>query len=117
MTDRLGRRPTGLAACCCLAALGAAIAILAATHDAYTVAALGLFATGGGALSAYRLARAADIRTNQLVLQRLRQAPALGTDALAAELAHRPAAVRLSVHRLTASGRLPAPAGPAESEH
>ncbi|WP_441245256.1 hypothetical protein [Kitasatospora sp. McL0602] len=118
MTDRPSRpRPFALVTCGLLAALGAATAIVAAISDAYPVCAAGLLVLGGSALGAYRAARAADTRTDQLVLQRLRQDPALDGDTLAADLALRPAAVRLSLHRISQNGSLPAPGGPPDAGH
>ncbi|MEE1786934.1 hypothetical protein PUR71_29115 [Streptomyces sp. SP17BM10] len=117
MTDHPHRRTVPLAACGCVAALGAAAAVVAAISDAYAVCAIGLLLMGGAALAGYGVARAADARTDQLVLQRLHQEPGIGTDVLAADLALRPAAVRLSLHRLSRNGSLPAPDGPADTEH
>ncbi|MFF3069214.1 AsnC family protein [Kitasatospora sp. NPDC057936] len=56
----------------------------------------------------------AEHRTDQAVLERLQQTPDLGPEALADSLGLRPAAVRLSVHRLTVSGQLP-PSTPPDS--
>ncbi len=106
-----------LVACGCIAALSVTVAIVAAIFDSYTVCAIGLPAMGGAALFAYRIAHTADARTDQLVLLRLRDEPGLGSDALAAELAVSPAAVRLSIHRLSRSViLLPAPDEPADGK-
>ncbi|MFE3874857.1 AsnC family protein [Kitasatospora sp. NPDC059146] len=112
MTDRSIHRPGPLIACCTLAALGAALAVPAALADAYAVCAVGLFALGGGALAAYRTVRGTEHRTDHAVLERLRQEPALGPEALADQLGLRPAAVRLSLRRLTVAGQLPPLAAP-----
>ncbi|WP_405361877.1 hypothetical protein OG535_29005 [Kitasatospora sp. NBC_00085] len=115
MTDRPSRpRPYALVAGGLLAVLGAATAIVAALSATYAMCAVGLAVLGGAALAAYRTARAGDARTDQLVLELLRREPALGADALAADLALRPATVRLSLHRLTRSGSLPMPGSPPE---
>ncbi|KOV12340.1 hypothetical protein ADK60_32010 [Streptomyces sp. XY431] len=108
MTDRPSRpRPYALVAYGLLAVLGSATAIVAAFSASYAMCALGLAVLGGAALAAYWTARAGDARTDQLVLERLRREPVLDADALAVELALRPAAVRLSFHRLSRNGSLP----------
>ncbi|MER7702383.1 hypothetical protein ABTX81_05725 [Kitasatospora sp. NPDC097605] len=104
-------RPFALLAFGLLATLGATTAIAAAFFDTYALCAVGLFVLGGSALGAYRTAQAADVRTDHVVLQRLRQAPVLDADALATDLDLRPAAVRLSLHRLSRNGDLPASNG------
>ncbi|MFD8595653.1 hypothetical protein ACFV1L_11675 [Kitasatospora sp. NPDC059646] len=73
----------------------------------YGVCAVGLLLLGGGALAAYRTALIAERRTDEAVLDRLRAEPGLGPDTIAADLGLRPAAVRLSLRRLAAAGRLP----------
>ncbi|MFI8456866.1 hypothetical protein [Kitasatospora sp. NPDC085464] len=116
MTDRPIRRPGALFACCTLTTLGAATAVPAALTDAYAVCAIGMFALAGGALGAYRTMRAADERTDRAVLEHLQQAPGLAPETLADSLGLRPVAVRLSLHRLTVSSRLPSPAPPPTPE-
>ncbi|MFJ8442827.1 hypothetical protein [Kitasatospora griseola] len=116
MTDRhTRRRPFPLAAFAGLAAVGAAAATVAAVSHSYAVCAVGLFVLGGAAFGAYRAARAADARTDRLVLQRLQQQPDLSQDTLANDLGLHQAAARLSLHRLSQSGSLPVAEGPADS--
>ncbi|MFF2819418.1 hypothetical protein ACFVT9_28335 [Kitasatospora cineracea] len=100
-------RPVTVAAFGLLAALGAAAAIVSAVSRSYAGCAVGLVVLGAAALAAYRAARAAEVRTDQLVLQQLQQDPTLDELALAVGLGLRPAAVRLSLHRLSRSGNLP----------
>ncbi len=108
MTERMPRpRPYALVACGLLAVLGASTALVAALSASFAVCAVGLAVLGGAALAALRAVQAGDARTDQRILERLQREPSLTADALAADLALRPAAVQLSLHRLTRSGRLP----------
>ncbi|MFD7737691.1 AsnC family protein [Streptomyces sp. MJM8645] len=106
------RRPVALIAWCSTAAIGAATATGAAATSTYAVCAVGLFALGGGALAAYRTVRASEDQTDRAVLERLRRDPGLTSAGLAADLGLRPAAVRLSLHRLAAASQLPGSAAP-----
>ncbi|MDH6709118.1 hypothetical protein P3T27_005864 [Kitasatospora sp. MAA19] len=112
MPDHPARRPAPLIAWCSTAAIGAATATGAAVTGTYTVCAIGLFVLGGGALAAYHTVRASEDRTDHAVLEHLRRDPGLTPEALAAELSLRPAAVRLSLHRLVAADQLPTSASP-----
>ncbi|MBD0692448.1 hypothetical protein [Streptomyces sp. CBMA123] len=112
MPNRLARRPVALVAWCCAAAIGAATAIGAAVTGTYAVCAAGLFTLGGGALAAYRTVRATENRTDHAVLERLQRSPGLTPEGIAADLGLRPATVRLSLHRLAATHRLPPTAHP-----
>ncbi|GLW58033.1 hypothetical protein [Kitasatospora phosalacinea] len=105
-------RPLTTAGFGLLAALGAATAIGAALSHSYAGYAVGLVVLGAAALAAYRAARTAETRTDQLVLHRLRQDPTLDEHTLAASLGLRPAPVRLSLHRLSRSDSLPQAGGP-----
>ncbi|MFC8718074.1 hypothetical protein [Kitasatospora sp. NPDC057198] len=107
MTDLPARpRPFAVAAPGLLAAAGGITAITAAVSHSYTWCAVGLVVLGAAALAAYRAARAAEVRTDQLVLQ-LRQDSTLDEHALAAGLGLRLAAIRLSLHRLSRNDDLP----------
>ncbi|MEU4587768.1 hypothetical protein AB0F92_37910 [Kitasatospora aureofaciens] len=112
MPDHLARRLGTLVAWCSTAAIGAATATGAAVASSYALCAVGLFALGGGALAAYRTVQTAEERTDRAILERLQHPAAPEPAALAADLGLRPAAVKLSLHRLTASGPLPSPATP-----
>ncbi|MFF2078604.1 AsnC family protein [Kitasatospora sp. NPDC058162] len=106
------RRPVALIAWCSTAAIGAATATGAAATSTYAVCAVGLFALGGGALAAYRTVRAAENRTDLVVLEHLRLDPRLTAEALATVLGLRPAAVQLSLHRLASARQLPSSTTP-----
>ncbi|MFF2142187.1 hypothetical protein [Kitasatospora sp. NPDC058190] len=112
MPDHPVRRPGALIAWCSTSAIGTATATGAAVASTYALCAVGLFALGGGALAAYRTVQTAEERTDRAILERLQHPAAPEPAALAADLGLRSAAVKLSLHRLTASGRLPSPATP-----
>ncbi|RKE21978.1 hypothetical protein [Streptomyces sp. TLI_171] len=115
MTDHT--RPFAVATFGLLAALGAVIAITAAVFHSFAGCAVGLVVLGAAALAAYRAARAAEVRTDQLVLQQLRQDSTLDEHALAAGLGLRPAAIRLSLHRLSQNDDLPQTGGPSDDRN
>ncbi|MFE4972844.1 hypothetical protein ACFRAR_12100 [Kitasatospora sp. NPDC056651] len=112
MPDRLVRGPVALTAWYSTAVIGAATAISAAVTGAHGVCAAGLFALWGGTLAAYRTIRTAENRTDRTVLDHLQRRPGLSPEELAADLRLRPAAVRLSLHRLATARRLPPTAPP-----
>ncbi|MFE4482773.1 MULTISPECIES: hypothetical protein [Streptomycetaceae] len=107
MTAHPTHRPGLLIGLCTVAATGAVTAVLGAIDSRYGVCAVGLLILAGGALAAYRTALAAERRTDEAVRDRLRADPGAGPDAIAADLGLRPAAARLSLHRLDAADRLP----------
>ncbi|MFF2539548.1 hypothetical protein [Streptomyces cyaneofuscatus] len=89
-----------------LSAAGAVTAIVAAVQDNYAVCSVALFAVASGGIGAYLVSRYQDAANDRAVLHRLRASPHQPVDALASELRLRPAAVRLSIYRLTSSGEL-----------
>ncbi|RSS46241.1 hypothetical protein [Streptomyces sp. WAC08241] len=95
-------------------AAGAVTAVVAAAQDNFGLCAFALFTVAAGAVGAYLISRSQDAATDRTVLRRLRESPHQSVEALAHEAGLRPAAVRLSVHRLAKAGMLPPKADPAE---
>ncbi|MFF2701578.1 hypothetical protein ACFVUQ_24820 [Streptomyces cyaneofuscatus] len=89
-----------------LSAAGAVTAIVAAVQNNYAACSVALFAVASGGIGAYLVSRYQDAANDRAVLHRLRASPHQPVDALASELRLRPAAVRLSIYRLTSSGEL-----------
>ncbi|MFB7776288.1 hypothetical protein [Streptomyces bauhiniae] len=88
-----------------------AVTAIAAAQDNYGVCAVALAAC---ALGAVLISRSQDAATERAVLHELRTSPDQPAEILARELGLRPAAVRLSLHRLTKTG-IPLPgADPAD---
>lgn len=79
-------------------------AIAAAAQDNYGVCAVALVTLAAGALGAILISRSQDAATDRAVLHELGKSPNQPTETLARELGLRPAAVRLSLHRLTKTG-------------
>ncbi|MFI2354410.1 hypothetical protein ACH5AG_06905 [Streptomyces anulatus] len=97
-----------------LSAAGAVTAIVAAVQDNYAVCSVALFAVASGGIGAYVVSRYQDAANDRAVLHRLQASPHQPVDVLASELGLRPAAVRLSIYRLTSSGELRSNAGSSE---
>ncbi|WP_405417826.1 hypothetical protein [Streptomyces microflavus] len=95
------------------ALLSAAGAVTAIQHN-YAVCSVALFAVASGGIGAYLISRYQDAANDRAVLHRLRASPHQPVDVLASELGLRPAAVRLSIYRLTSSGELRPNAGSSE---
>ncbi|MFJ4868545.1 hypothetical protein [Streptomyces sp. NPDC088757] len=95
-------------------AAGAVTAVVAAAQDNFGLCAIALFTVAAGAVGAYLISRSQDAATDRTVLRRLRESPHQPVEVLAHEAGLRPAAIRLSVHRLTKAGMLPSKADPAE---
>ncbi|MFF4453788.1 hypothetical protein [Streptomyces goshikiensis] len=93
---------------------GVVAAVVAAAQDDYGLCAVGLFTIAVGAVGAYLISRSQDAATDRTVLHRLEESPHHPVEALARELGLRPAAVRLSMHRLTKAGLVSPKADPAE---
>ncbi|XXZ48109.1 hypothetical protein AAGT00_04790 [Streptomyces cavourensis] len=97
-----------------MAAAGAVTAIAAAVQQQYGVCAIALFAVAGSAFGTVLISRSQDAATNHAVLHGLQESPHQPIEALADDLGLRPAAVRLSLHRLAKTGVLPPAVDPAE---
>ncbi|MEU9319549.1 Lrp/AsnC family transcriptional regulator [Streptomyces sp. NPDC048295] len=78
--------------------------IVAAAQENYGVCAVALFTVAADAVGAYLVSRFRDAATDRAVPQRRRESPRQPVEALANELGLRPAAVRLSIRRLTKMG-------------
>ncbi|OCC11519.1 AsnC family protein [Streptomyces sp. PTY087I2] len=94
-------------------AAGAVTAIVAAAQDSFGLCAVALFTVTAGGVGAYLISHSQDAATDRTVLRHLRQSPHQPVETLANEVGLRPAAVRLSIHRLTKAGLLPPKSDPA----
>ncbi|MGC4998500.1 hypothetical protein [Streptomyces sp. DT195] len=103
-----------LAGAFAVTAAGAVTAIIAAAQDNYGVCAVALFTVAAGAVGAYLISRSQDAATDRAVLHQLRESLHQTAETLARELGLRPAAVRLSIHRLTKAGAISPRSDPAE---
>ncbi|MFG2816204.1 hypothetical protein [Streptomyces sp. NPDC048410] len=80
------------------------VTAIAAAQDNYGVCAIALVTLAAGALGAVLISRSQDAATDRAVLHELGKSPNQPAETLARELGLRPAAVRLSLHRLTKTG-------------
>ncbi|MFD4337866.1 winged helix-turn-helix transcriptional regulator [Streptomyces anulatus] len=87
-------------------AAGAVTAVVAAAQDNFGLCAAALVTVAAGAVGAYLISRSQDAATDRAVLRRLQESPHQPVEVLANEVGLRPAAVRLSIHRLTKAGML-----------